>query len=74
MNAQAVAILTLIPATATPALASTGFNEGFSGVFIWVFLGYCAIIVLAQTVAAIRALLGLTKRSAGSSGTETQDV
>jgi hypothetical protein len=41
---------------ATPAWALPGAMEGFSGVVVWLFCGYCAIIVLAQAYAALRSL------------------
>lgn len=73
MKTHAVTASALVLATATPALASSGSKEGFSGVFIWVFLGYCAIIVVAQTAAAIRSLIGMAKGTARGSETETQE-
>lgn len=30
--------------------------SGFSGIVIWIFLGYCAIIVVAQLTAALLAI------------------
>lgn len=36
-------------------------RDDFSGVFVWVFLGFCAIIVVAQLVPAILMLCGLAK-------------
>lgn len=36
-------------------------RDDFSGVFVWVFLGFCAIIVVAQLIPAILMLFGLAK-------------
>lgn len=38
--------------------------QGFSGLVIWFFLGFCGIIVVAQVVAAVQALLALGRRQA----------
>lgn len=36
--------------------------RGFSGIVIWVFLGFCSIIVVAQLLAAVRSLLDLARK------------
>ena len=38
--------------------------EGFSGMVIWMFLGFCSIIVVAQLGAALRALVDLLRTHA----------
>lgn len=38
--------------------------EGVSGLAIWFFLGFCSIIVVAQSFAAVRALVDLARRQA----------
>ena len=73
MKACPFSIPVPVLATATPVLASSGLTEGFSGVFLWVFFGYCAIIAVAQTAAAIRSLMGMAKGSNRDSGAETQE-
>ena len=35
---------------------------GFSGLVIWIFLGYCGIIVVAQVGAAVRDVTMLARR------------
>lgn len=35
---------------------------GFSGLVIWIFLGYCGIIVVAQVGAAVRDVTVLARR------------
>ena len=37
---------------------------GFSGMVIWMFLGFCSIIVVAQLGAAVRALVDLLRAHA----------
>ena len=68
MSAILTALATVI-ATATPAFAFPSTPEGFSGVFLWVFGGYCAIIIVTQTLAAFRSLADRTKRQAKAAGT-----
>jgi hypothetical protein len=48
----------LIPAAAFAA--ATGRVDD-SGIFVWIFLGFCALIVLLQTVPAILLMTGLAK-------------
>jgi CheY-like chemotaxis protein len=47
--------------TALAALVPELFH-GFSGIVIWMFLGFCSIIVVAQLFSAVRALLALTQK------------
>lgn len=49
----------LIPVPA--ALAESGAREDSSGIVVWVFLGICALIVVAQLVPAAMVMLGLVK-------------
>ena len=37
---------------------------GFSGLVIWMFLGYCGIIIVAQVCVALRDLQALARRQA----------
>jgi hypothetical protein len=48
-------------ATATPALAAAGTGSGHSGIFVWIFFGFCALIVVAQIVPALLLLAGMVK-------------
>ena len=51
-------------ATAAPAataLAATGARQDTSGLFVWAFLGFCALIVAAQVVPAILMAIGAAK-------------
>lgn len=53
------AIATVAPAAT--ALAATGTRQDTSGIFVWAFLGFCALIVAAQVVPAILMALGAVK-------------
>jgi CheY-like chemotaxis protein len=44
--------------------------QGFSGLVIWFFLGFCGIIVVAQVFAAVQALLALGRRQAQQGASE----
>ena len=47
----------IAPATAFAA----GAREDSSGIFVWVFLGFCALIVVAQIIPAILLMFGMAK-------------
>jgi hypothetical protein len=59
-------------ATTTQALAATGLREDNSGIFVWVFLGFCSLIVLMQMVPAF--ILGSSMLRAAISSTKEQTV
>lgn len=46
---------------ATSALASTAGRVDNSGFIVWAFLGFCALIVVAQLVPALMVMLGIVK-------------
>lgn len=43
------------------AFAASGAHEDGSGLFVWVFLGFCALIVVAQVVPALLLMFGMAK-------------
>jgi hypothetical protein len=46
----------------TPVWAATDGREvDNSGLFVWIFLGFCALIVVAQLIPAAMVLFGLVK-------------
>ncbi len=47
--------------SATSALAAAGIREDNSGIVVWVFLGFCALIVVAQLLPAIMLMFGMVK-------------
>lgn len=52
-------IISLI--SASSAFAAKGGLEDNSGFFVWMFLGFCALIVVAQVVPAALLMLGFAK-------------
>ena len=48
----------IVPAT---AFAASGAREDSSGIFVWVFLGFCALIVVAQVIPAVLLMVGMAK-------------
>ncbi|MFA6687093.1 MAG: hypothetical protein WCS16_06415 [Desulfuromonas sp.] len=63
-----IALATLITLSATfPALAaSTAGRADHSGILVWTFLGFCALIVVAQLVPALLMTFGIVKGVVGS--------
>jgi hypothetical protein len=47
--------------SAAPAIAASGAREDNSGFFVWLFLGLCAAIVVAQLLPALMMVLGFAK-------------
>lgn len=58
MKALAAIIATLAPAT---AFAASTLHEDNSGIFVWLFLGFCALIVVVQVMPAVILMLGFAK-------------
>jgi len=54
-----VTLVTLL--AASPAFASTAGRVDHSGFIVWAFLGFCALIVVAQVVPALMVMLGIVK-------------
>ena len=50
---------------AGPVLAAVGARHDHSPTVIWGFLGFCALIVIAQVLPAIRQALRLARKSRG---------
>jgi hypothetical protein len=57
----AASTLALVLGSVTSALAASGAREDNSGVFVWIFLGFCALIIVAQMVPAILTMIGAAK-------------
>jgi hypothetical protein len=58
------ALITTIAGTLAPVTvfaAANGLSEDNSGIFVWVFLGFCALIVVAQVIPAILLMTGMVK-------------
>ena len=58
MKALAAIIATLAPAT---AFAASTLHEDNSGIFVWLFLGFCALIVVVQVMPAVILMMGFAK-------------
>lgn len=58
-NIVLTALFTLI--TSTSAFASTAGRVDNSGFIVWAFLGFCALIIVAQLVPALMVMLGIVK-------------
>jgi len=54
-------ISTLIGTLAPVSAFAAGGHVDDSGIFVWVFLGFCALIVVAQVVPALLLLTGMVK-------------
>ena len=57
------ALITTIVGILAPvtAFAASGLSEDNSGIFVWVFLGFCALIVVAQVIPAVLLMTGMVK-------------
>lgn len=66
--------LILAICSASSAYAASGAREDNSGIFVWVFLGMCALIVVAQIVPALLILMGLVKGMEKKKEPATQSV
>lgn len=61
--------LVLLLTAVSPALAVDTSKTYNSGILVLLFVGFCALIIVAQLVPAVLALLGMTKEAAkGTSG------
>lgn len=45
----------------TTTAFAAGAREDNSGIFVWIFLGFCALIVVAQLLPAVLVMLGFAK-------------
>ena len=63
MKAKAMfsAALSWLLVSATPVLAAGAVREDHSSIVVWAFLGFCALIVIAQLLPALLLLTGLVK-------------
>jgi len=59
----------LVLLAVSPALATDTSKTYNSGILVLLFVGFCALIIVAQLVPAVLALFGMTKEAArGTSG------
>ena len=55
------AIVTALLLTTTNVWAAEGARQDNSGIFVWIFLGVCALIVAAQAIPAIFMLVSAAR-------------
>ena len=53
--------VTVLCADVTTLWAADAAREDNSGLFVWIFLAFCALIVVAQLIPAMMLLLGIAK-------------
>jgi hypothetical protein len=58
MKTLAALIGTLVPAT---VCAAGNAPTGDDGIFVWIFLGFFAVIVVGQLIPAVMLIMGLVK-------------
>jgi len=61
MKAFIATIVTIAGFVPVAAFAASSNNVDNSGIFVWIFLGFCALIVLAQVIPAILLMFGMVK-------------
>ncbi len=59
MKARVLAAIALLISLASPAFAAG--REDHSGLVVWIFLGFCGLIIVAQLIPAVLMMLGLVK-------------
>ena len=69
MKALATLMGIIAPAT---AFAASGASEENSGIFVWIFLGFFAVIVVGQLIPAVMLITGLVKGIIAKAETKTE--
>jgi len=54
------------------AFAASGAGDEGSGIFVWIFLGFFAVIVVGQLIPAVMLITGLVKGIAAKAETKTE--
>ena len=57
---KAASIAATIAATAVPAFAASAYTD-HSGLLVWTFLGFCALIVVVQVMPAVMMIIGAAR-------------
>ncbi|SDD83400.1 hypothetical protein [Desulfuromonas thiophila] len=60
------ALLSLTSVLAASPVFAASQRSDHSGLLVWLFLGFCALIVVAQLVPAVMLMLGIVKGVASS--------
>jgi hypothetical protein len=71
MKALATLMGIIAPVT---AFAASGASEESSGIFVWIFFGLCALIVVAQVIPAVLLMFGMAKGIRSVVKEETAEV
>jgi len=66
--------LMMVIGSASGAFAASGAREDNSGLFVWIFLGFCALIIVAQLMPAVLMVLGFAKAMGKEKAAEPQTV
>ncbi len=53
--------MSVFAATVSPALAAGGGGERHTSLAAWIFLGFCALVVVAQLIPAALLFIGIIK-------------
>lgn len=70
MKALATIMGIIAPAT---AFAASGASEEGSGIFVWIFLGFFAVIVVGQLIPAVMLITGLVKGITAKTEVKAED-
>ena len=54
------------------AFAASGASDEGSGIFVWIFLGFFAVIVVGQLIPAVMLITGLVKGIIAKAETKTE--
>ena len=65
---------TLIALMATPAMAINTAQTYNSGILVLLFVGFCALLIVAQLVPAVLALFGMTKEAVRNTKSKAVNV
>ena len=71
MKALATLMGIIAPVT---AFAASSASEESSGIFVWIFFGLCAVIVVAQVIPAVLLMFGMAKGIRSVVKEETAEV
>jgi hypothetical protein len=71
MRALATIMGIIAPAT---AFAASGASEEGSGIFVWIFLGFFAVIAVGQLIPAVLLVIGLIKGITAKTEVKTEDT
>jgi len=67
LTKSVLATLITLSATLPAAAATTAGRTDHSGILVWTFLGFCALIVVAQLLPALMVILGVVKSTSSAS-------